>query len=290
MLKVKNTVALDWRKGPDCIYFIFKDENTYCRLDLADGRLAPGHPTTIDGHWGGFEPHIKNLCFGLTITDLSSQPPSDGDVLWLFYTENDTPMVCAYSQDEDKVVSKSRLAGTFWGPLVPHFKKIIGAIWTGSDTWEADERRTEFRRKCEKIPSGLSSGYFATKTERKLSAIYNRNPKYSCTAPEAFEVNVSKKFSGHKIFMFLNDGTYIECKYPSGISAPLPLADTPWAKLEPYKDLIMTIVQNDQPLFYTEFYIFLKDGRYLIMESQLFQLKGPFPIEKEFPYLMQDTD
>ena len=40
----KNFVAVDWRTGPDRIYFFFPEKNSYSRFDFEDNKVLSGFP------------------------------------------------------------------------------------------------------------------------------------------------------------------------------------------------------------------------------------------------------
>ncbi|MFJ2711446.1 hypothetical protein ACIOZM_11200 [Pseudomonas sp. NPDC087346] len=130
MTATKNFTAVDWRQGPDRIYFFFKEKNTYSRFDIEDNKVLSGHPTFLDGKWEGFDKPAADLRFGFTTTTASW----DGgvDTLWLFYDEGDTPSVCEFSQKSDKALSKTSVARSMWAPLLPYFYKVVGVMWSES--------------------------------------------------------------------------------------------------------------------------------------------------------------
>ncbi|MET0845901.1 MAG: hypothetical protein ABWY46_06880 [Pseudomonas sp.] len=134
MTTMSNFVAVDWREGPDLIYFFFKDTSTYSRFNLGDNSVGKGYPCSADVNWGDFGKHVKDLRFGFSTTGLDWNG-AGGDLLVLFYYEGNTPMVCRYSQASDKVLTKTPLSHSIWAPLKPYFDKIIGVMWydaTGS--------------------------------------------------------------------------------------------------------------------------------------------------------------
>ncbi|MGL6243484.1 hypothetical protein [Pseudomonas sp.] len=128
MTTMNNCVAVDWRAGHDRIYFFFKNSDTYSRFDIADNKVAPGYPTATHGRWGTFD-HFEDLRFGFTTTSLGWNPSTDSDVLWLFYYDGGTPMVCKYDQDDDSVAGTDTVANSLWAPLLPYFSKIVAGTW-----------------------------------------------------------------------------------------------------------------------------------------------------------------
>lgn len=251
MKKLRNFVALDWRKGPDCMYFIFKDEDRYCRLDLAGNKLAPEHPTTVAGHWGGFEPHIKNLRFGFTTRGLRFNVTGDAhinwneldDILWLFYTDKGVPMVCLYDQGKDRVHSKTPLSRSIWSSLAGQFNKIVGILWL-------DNRDPNVLNEFFSYPDVLG--------------------------------NLQDYF-----LVILDNGECLDFRMP--ILQDIPLTNSQIDIFAQNKGNIMTVVQNDQPMFRTEYYVFLKDGTYLVLDAKTWQQTNHRKIETDFPYLMKNA-
>ncbi|WP_282354219.1 hypothetical protein [Pseudomonas sp. PS01303] len=126
----KNFVAVDWRSGPDRIYFFFKDYNCYKRFNLGDNKVPPGYPAIVTDHWHGFDKAAEYLYFGFTTT----APSWDGgnDTLWLFYEEDDAPYVCEFNQKTDKARSKKPIEQSIWAVLQPYFYNIVGVMWAES--------------------------------------------------------------------------------------------------------------------------------------------------------------
>lgn len=129
MTTLKNFVAIDWRNGPDRIYFFFKDTNTYSRFNFGDNSVADGHPTTVDDHWDDFDKHVKDLRFGFNTSGINWHHTNDGDIAWFFYYDGNTKMVCKYKQSEDKVLFKKPISETDWWPLGNYFDRIVGVMW-----------------------------------------------------------------------------------------------------------------------------------------------------------------
>lgn len=136
MPALKNFVAVDWRAGKDAIHFFFKDTNKYSRFDIGDNQVPKGYPRDIShSNWNSFHAHAKNLRFGFTTTGAPSTLSEftigdiDLDISWLFYYEDDTPMVCRYDQDQDIVSSIHRVQDSKWHLLLPYFDRIIAGTW-----------------------------------------------------------------------------------------------------------------------------------------------------------------
>lgn len=125
---MKNFVTVDWRNGPDRIFFFFKDTNTYSSFHLGNNHVEEGYPTSVAGHWGDFGQHVKDLRFGFTTPSPDWHSAGGGDMVWFFYLDGDTPMVCKYSQINSKVVFKKSLSDTDWWPLGNFFNKIVGVM------------------------------------------------------------------------------------------------------------------------------------------------------------------
>ncbi len=129
MSHLKNFTAVDWREGPDRIYFFFKDSNTYSRFDIGANHVDRNvYPSPITGDWGSFDKHAKNLRFGFTTTAIDWSGIA-GDQLWLFYDDGGTPMVCKYSQRTHEVHSHIPVSKSIWAPLTPYFDRIVGVMW-----------------------------------------------------------------------------------------------------------------------------------------------------------------
>lgn len=137
MPALKNFVAVDWRAGKDRCYFFFKDENKYSLFDNAQDKVLPGYPRTIDAsNWGAFHPHAKNLRFGFTTTERDF--PSV-DTLHLFYLENNTPMVCSWDQQADKLIKLEQLSASRWSGLGGYFPYIVAGVWWQEVIWPWEE-------------------------------------------------------------------------------------------------------------------------------------------------------
>lgn len=109
---MKNFVAVDWRNGPDRIYFFFKDTDTFARFNLGDDSVEKYHPTPVKNYWGDFGKHVKDLRFGFNTSGINWKSTNDGDIAWFFYHEGNTPMVCKYKQGESKVLFKKPVSET----------------------------------------------------------------------------------------------------------------------------------------------------------------------------------
>lgn len=135
MTTLDNFIAIDWHAEKDKIYFFLKENKTYSRFDIGDNAVPRGYPRPIHGNWGSFHLNNKDLRFGFTTTHMateSGQGP-DQDTLWLFYYEDDTPMVCKYDQDRDRPIRSSRVQDSIWRPLLTYFDLIVAGTW-----WQRD--------------------------------------------------------------------------------------------------------------------------------------------------------
>jgi len=126
----KNFVAVDWRTGPDRIYFFFPEKNSYSRFDFEDNKVLSGFPKPVDGKWEGFDKTAADLRFGFTTT--TTHWNGGVDTLWLFYDEGTTPSVCEFSQQSDKALSKTPIAKSKWEKILPYYDKIVGVMWAES--------------------------------------------------------------------------------------------------------------------------------------------------------------
>ncbi|VVN45596.1 hypothetical protein PS862_02139 [Pseudomonas fluorescens] len=129
MATSRDFVAIDWRAGKDKCFFFFKDTNTYSRFDLGDNRVPEGYPKPIKySNWHDFHAHARNLRFGFACTVFDGRN-LDKDILWLFYYDASTPMVCKYDQDTDQVIKNYRVEDTDWKDLLPFFDHIVAGTW-----------------------------------------------------------------------------------------------------------------------------------------------------------------
>lgn len=124
MPDIKNCVAVDWRQGKDRCYFFFKDTNTFSRFNNGDNEVPAGYPKAVDfATWDNFHPYAKSLRFGFTVTY------SSYDILYLFYLDGDTPMVCHYHQQQDRSFKIEKLYESRWNFLLPYFGDIVAGVW-----------------------------------------------------------------------------------------------------------------------------------------------------------------
>ncbi|VVP21288.1 hypothetical protein PS903_03780 [Pseudomonas fluorescens] len=210
MSTLENFVAVDWRSGKDKIFFFFKDSNTYSRFHIGNNRVDEGYPKPVKySNWHDFHVHAKDLRFGFTSTSIEGWN-LDQDILWLFYYDASTPMVCKYDQDSDKVMSNDRVEDTIWENIVPYFDRIVAGTW--------------------------------------------------------WQVSVDKPF----VFRFImNNGHFLYINIGMGQPDNKPyfrierINDSTWPGLAPYKDRIITAVQNDRSLADSYYYIFLTDNEYI---------------------------
>ncbi|MHB2140007.1 hypothetical protein ACX64L_18960 [Pseudomonas monsensis] len=226
MPHLKHVVAVDWRSGPDRIYFFFKDSNTYSRFNIGTNRVPAEYPAEVNAdNWGDFHRHVRNLRFGFTTTGIipDAQSGFDDDVLWLFYSDNGRPMVCKYDQDLDKVRSMEPLENTVWARLRPYFERIVAGTW-----WQM---------------TGSSS----------------------------------------QVFRFLmNDGHTVAINLSNSDIQHESINAESWPGLEPYRDRIITAVQNDRTFAASYFYIFLNNNQYICYNMQRNRVEyGPIDVDED---------
>lgn len=138
---LKNFVAVDWRSGKDKIYFFFKDTNKYSRFDIASNTVEEGYPANITSdNWGAIHAQLKNLRFGFTAPALGGSWGKGDDILWLFYYNGNTPMVCKYDQDLDEPAGNFLLENSIWHSLLPYFDNIVAGTW-----WDTFAPKNTFR-------------------------------------------------------------------------------------------------------------------------------------------------
>jgi hypothetical protein len=258
MPKLTNVVAVDWRAGKDKFYFFYKNTNTYSRFDIDDNKVADGYPWTVKGRWATFDEHVENLRFGFSTTALTLDRPmdrSDLDILWLFYYEHETPMVCAYNQDTDKVMDARPVEATKWKRLLPYFDRIITGTW-----WQVN-RSSLFR--------------FILNDGNSLYLDWGETPQ-----------NSKVDYASDKY----DDNLFKPVATPTQTTRLEPITETTWPGLAPYKDRIITGVQKDRTLADNYYYIFLTDYQYLIYnipENAL--VSGPHSVNDEsWPGLLRN--
>lgn len=247
MPSLEHCVAVDWRAGKDRIYFFFKDTNTYSRFNIGDNEIADLYPAPVNGSWGKFDKYVKNLRFGFATTGLTLDKPmdlSDIDILWLFYYEGDTPMVCAYNQDTDAVMQTRRLQDTKWKMLLPWFDRVIAGTW-----WQVN-RSSLFR--------------FILNDGNSLYLDLDEVPRRE---PDPFD-----KY---------DDDLFNPVTTPAPTTTLEPITESTWPGLSPYKNRIITAAQIDRT-FDNYFYIFLTLNEYLIYNIPENRLEsGPHAVDNQ---------
>jgi hypothetical protein len=127
MTKFDNMVAVDWREGPDRIYFFFRPTNTYSRFDIGENKVPDGYPEPVPGNWKGFDIDAGDLAFGFTTTVKSWD--GGNHTLWLFFRDGGVPSVCKFNQFSNEAEKICPVQDTEWAVLLPYFDKIVGVMW-----------------------------------------------------------------------------------------------------------------------------------------------------------------
>lgn len=227
MPDIKNCVAVDWREGKDRCYFFFKDTNTFSRFNNADNEVPAGYPAAINsGNWGDFHSHARFLRFGFTTTH------TNGDYLNLFYLDGQTPMVCYYHQQTDKVGGFERLTEGRWSFLAPYFEKIVAGVWWISPSWQPGRNDSIF---LFLMNDGYYLRYDATNNivERKIID----NNTWPGVAPYKYKiitaVQFDRDFADDVFYIFLEDNLYLKYNITDDkfISGPHPVDDGSWPGL-----------------------------------------------------------
>ncbi|RON16408.1 hypothetical protein [Pseudomonas frederiksbergensis] len=224
----KNFVAVDWRAGKDKIYFFFKDTNQYSRFDLDENKVEEGYPADITAHnWGGFHAYAKNLRFGFTSSALGGSWGEGDDILWLFYYVGDTPMVCKYDQDLDKVTGNDRVENSLWRSLLPYFDRIVAGTW-----WETAGLNSVFK-------SLTNDGYYITFNYETKKTTYS--PITSSSWPGLYRyknriitaVQNDAPLIDTYYYIFLTNNEYIryDLKNNRAETGPIKVNDTSWPGL-----------------------------------------------------------
>lgn len=210
MPHLNNFVAVDWRSGKDRCYFFFKDSNTYSRYNNSEDRVSPDHPTEVtQNNWGAFHPHVKNLRFGFSTNRIvgDNRLGWDTDILWLFYYDQKTPMVCEFDQDLDTPISFKPVNQSIWSMLSPYFESIIaGTCW-----------QRPFRVTGQHIFKFiLNNGKYLEldwRTKKPVIADIN-DATWPGLAPYTNDiitaVQIDADFTDSHLYIFLNDNEYLK--------------------------------------------------------------------------------
>jgi len=226
MTTMNNFVAVDWRNGPDRIFFFFKDTCTYSRFDLGNNKVPENYPTAVGNNWQSFGQHVKDLRFGFNTSGIAWDLSNDSDMLWLFYYDGPTPMVCKYRQMDDKVYFKKPLSHTVWALLSPYFDRIVGVMWYE----QAETKHTYWvlmndgnyliynpwkgTVKIRPIKGSMWSGLEQYK-DRMITAVLNDHP----TTNTFF-------------YIFLTNNEYLRFDFnEKNIVGPIPVDDASWRGL-----------------------------------------------------------
>ncbi|MHC8318490.1 hypothetical protein [Pseudomonas sp. LB3P31] len=256
MQDLKNFVAVDWRSGKDAVHFFFKTPNTYSRFDIADNEVPQGYPSKIsEGNWGSFHTHARNLRFGFTTTSLfNDRSKLDADSTWLFYLhEGQTPFVCKYNQDSDKVAYMTPVSKSVWRSILPYFNSIVAGTW-----WKAGGSSTHFRFL-------MDNGSYLTLD---------------------FDYSVSFDAHASPVYKYENDFHF----KTTPIVKSQKIDSSTWPGLEQFKNRIITAVQNDRTFGANYYYIFLTNNEYIRFNMSTNRAEsGPIKVdEHSWPGLLRD--
>jgi hypothetical protein len=228
MPALSSFVAVDWRSGPDQIYFFFKETNTYSRFSIADNRVPSGYPRPVPSHWDTFN-NAQDLRFGFSTTGISPAQPFgfDSDILWLFYKEDDVPMVCKYDQDTDSVNGTYRLVDSIWYQLLPFFDNIVAGTW-----WQRSPQPRLFRFL-------MNNGHFLS-LNLAINKL-NQEPITHKTWPglEPYKNRIitaaqnDRTFAHSYFYIFLNDNEYLRYDVQGNRldAGPIAVDDVSWPGL-----------------------------------------------------------
>lgn len=227
MPQLKNFVAIDWRSGPDRIYFFFKDSDTYSRFDLGDNEVSANYPASVDASWDSFGPHAKDLRFGLTTTSFGWNTSSDEDIAWLFFYQGTTPMVCKYNQDKDKVDAFYKVSDSIWKPILPYFDKIIAGTW-----FQLTGHPFLFR-------FILNDGHYLSFNYKAKTLTYKPFGDYQLGALKPYKDRIitaaqnDRTFADSYWYIFLTDNQYLTYNIQSDrlVSGPQTINDENWPGL-----------------------------------------------------------
>ncbi|WP_262136157.1 hypothetical protein [Pseudomonas sp. Marseille-Q5117] len=227
MTNLNNFVAIDWRSGPDRIYFFFKDTDTYSRFDLGDNSVPSNYPAAAAGNWDNFAPYTKNLRFGLTTTSFGWNAGSDEDIAWLFFYDGTTPMVCKYDQDSDKVAAFYKVSDSVWKPILPYFDKIIAGTW-----FQLTGHPFLFR-------FILDDGHYLSFDYKAKTIKYNRFGEYQLGALKPYKDRIitaaqnDRTFADSYWYIFLTNNQYLTYNIQSDrlVAGPRTIDDGNWPGL-----------------------------------------------------------
>ncbi len=227
MTNLNNFVAIDWRSGPDRIYFFFKDTDTYSRFDLGDNSVPSNYPAATAGNWDNFAPYTKDLRFGLTTTSFGWNAGSDEDIAWLFFYGGTTPMVCKYDQDSDKVAAFYKVADSVWKPILPYFDKIIAGTW-----FQLTGHPFLFR-------FILDDGHYLSFDYKAKTVKYNRFGEYQLAALKPYKDRIitaaqnDRTFADSYWYIFLTNNQYLTYNIQSDrlVAGPRTIDDGNWPGL-----------------------------------------------------------
>lgn len=227
MPQLKNFVAIDWRSGPDRIYFFFKDSDTYSRFDLGDNKVPASYPASVGASWGSFAPHAKDLRFGLTTTSFGWNTSSDEDIAWLFFYQGTTPMVCKYNQDNDQVDAFYKVSDSIWKPILPYFDKIIAGTW-----FQLTGHPFLFR-------FILNDGHYLSFNYKAKTLTYKSFGDYQLGALKPYKDRIitaaqnDRTFADSYWYIFLTDNQYLTYNIQSDrlVSGPKTINDANWPGL-----------------------------------------------------------
>ncbi len=227
MTNLNNFVAIDWRSGPDRIYFFFKDTDTYSRFDLGDNSVPSNYPAATAGNWDNFAPYTKDLRFGLTTTSFGWNAGSDEDIAWLFFYDGTTPMVCKFDQDSDKVAAFYKVADSVWKPILPYFDKIIAGTW-----FQLTGHPFLFR-------FILDDGHYLSFDYKAKTVKYNRFGEYQLAALKPYKDRIitaaqnDRTFADSYWYIFLTNNQYLTYNIQSDrlVAGPRTIDDGNWPGL-----------------------------------------------------------
>ncbi len=225
MTKLDDMVAVDWREGPDRLYFFFAPNNTYSRFDLGDNKVPDGYPEPVTGNWTGFDIDAQDLAFGFTTTVKAWD--GGNHTLWLFYYDGDIPSVCKFSQYANKAEKTAPVKDTEWAVLLPYFDQIVGVMWESRKNDGGNYRillddgnylvYDKYTGRLKKYSlTGSNWEKFADYKDRFVTAALNDHPT----------------FNAH-FYVFLTDGEYLKYELNADeVFGPYPINNENWPGLE----------------------------------------------------------
>ncbi|WWL45027.1 hypothetical protein V5O39_03025 [Pseudomonas parakoreensis] len=125
----KNFVAVDWRTGPDRIYFFFPEKNSYSRFDFEDNKVLSGFPKPVDGKWKASTRLLQTCALALP-----RRPPTGTVASTRSGCSTTKEQHPAFASTANKPTRQSRKppSPNQSGKNIALLRKIVGVMWAES--------------------------------------------------------------------------------------------------------------------------------------------------------------